>query len=65
MILSMHKATIKLLENTTLDDWKRLAEECDLNTAWIRQLIDGTIKEPGANKLQRLFLALGGKMADL
>ena len=61
----MHSATIKLLENTNLDDWKRLAEKCELTVAWIRQLRDGIINEPGANKLQRLYIALGGKMADL
>jgi hypothetical protein len=65
MTSNLLKATIELLDMTALEDWKRLATECDLTVAWIRQLVAGDIKEPGINKVERLYTALSGKTVDL
>ncbi len=65
MTSNLLKATLELLEQTALADWKRLAVKCDLTVAWIRQLIDGKIAEPGVNKIERLYNALSGKDVEL
>jgi hypothetical protein len=65
MTSTLLRATLQLLEQTALEDWKRLAKDCELNIAWIRQLKAGVITEPGINKIERLYKALGGNMADL
>lgn len=65
MTSALLRATLDLLDQTALEDWKRLAEECGLTVAWIRQLVDGKIKEPGVNKVERLYNALSGKAVNL
>lgn len=59
------KATIELLDQTNREDWKRLAEQLDVTVNWIAGVANGTIKEPGINKIERLYTALCGKSVEL
>jgi hypothetical protein len=65
MTSTLLRATLELLEQTALEDWKRLAKQCDCTVGWLRQLCDGQIKEPGVNKIERLYTALSGKSVEL
>ena len=58
-------ATLRLLKDKQLEDLKRLADDCDLTVEWLRLLKDGKIKEPGINKVERLYNALSGKSIEL
>ena len=65
MTSNLLKATLELLDATALEDWKRLAKELGVTVAWLRQLANGEIKEPGVNKIERLYTALSGKSVDV
>jgi transcriptional regulator with XRE-family HTH domain len=65
MTSNLLKTTLLLLDATALDDWKRLAKELDVTVGWLRQLANGEIKEPGVNKIERLYSALSGKTVKL
>jgi hypothetical protein len=65
MTSSLLLATKELLDKTSRESWPALAKEIDATYTWIRQLDDGLIKEPGVNKIERLYKALGGDMANL
>ena len=59
------KATVELLDQTNREDWKRLAKQLDVTVNWIADVANGQIKEPGVNKIERLYSALSGKSVEL
>jgi transcriptional regulator with XRE-family HTH domain len=65
MTSNLLKTTLELLDLTSREDHKRLAEELGVTVNWITMLIDGKIKEPGVNKIERLYVALSGKRIEL
>jgi transcriptional regulator with XRE-family HTH domain len=65
MTSNLLKRTLELLDATGLEEWKQLAKELGVTVGWLRQLANGEIKEPGVNKVERLYNALSGKIVKL
>jgi len=65
MTSSLLRATLLLLDQTALEDWKRIADQCDVSVGWLRLLCDGKVKEPGVNKIERVYCVLSGKALEL
>lgn len=55
------KATLELLEQTSRESWPALAQDIGCTYTWLVQLEKGQIKEPGINKVERLYAKLSGK----
>lgn len=58
-------ATLELLKSKSRDEMKLLAEQCDVTIEWLLLLTAGRIKEPGVNKVERLYNALSNKTVQL
>lgn len=65
MTSNLLKATRELLNDTGRDTWPALAKRINVTYAWLVQLDNDTIKEPGVNKIERLYNDLSGKSVDL
>lgn len=65
MTSSLLIATLDLLGQTAKDSWPKLAKEIGCTYTWLAQLDSGMIKEPGVNKIERLYIALGGELGKL
>lgn len=65
MTSTLLKATLELLSQTNPESWPALAKRIDVTYTWLRQLDNGLIKEPGINKIERLYCALSGKSVEL
>lgn len=65
MTSKLLKATLLLLGDTNRETWPALAKEVGCTYSWLVQLDNGLVKEPGINKIEKLFHALGGKLEDL
>jgi hypothetical protein len=65
MTSELLRATLVLLDMTASKEWPRIAKEIDVTPAWLRALCNGQIKEPGVNKIERLYCVLSGKTVEL
>lgn len=59
------KATLELLSQTSRESWPALATEIGCTYTWLVQLENGKIKEPGINKVERLYCHLSGKSFEV
>lgn len=65
MTSNLLRATLELLDQTSPETWPALAKSINVTYTWLRQLDSGLIKEPGINKIERLYTALSGKSVEL
>lgn len=65
MTSNLLRATLELLEQTSRDSWPALADKLDVTYSWLAALDAGKIKEPGVNKIERLYCILSGKNVEL
>lgn len=65
MTSSLLRATLALLEQIPKESWPALATEIGCTYTWLVQLDNGKIKEPGVNKVERLYNKLSGKTLEL
>lgn len=65
MTSNLLKATIELLEQTSRESWPAIAKKIGCTYTWMCQLDAGTIKEPGVNKIEKLYNVLSGKEVEL
>lgn len=59
------KATLKLLKGKSRDDLKPIAAKCGVTLEWLLLLQTGRIKEPGVNKIEKLYNCLSGAAVNL
>lgn len=65
MTSNLLRATLELLDATSKESWPSYAEQIGCTYTWLVQLDKGNIKEPGINKIERLYELLSGKKLDL
>lgn len=59
------RATLKLLKGKSREDLKPIALKCGVTLEWLLLLQAGNIKEPGVNKIERLYNCLSGNSVNL
>lgn len=59
------KTVQELLEQKNRDQWKELAEALGHTTNWVAMVASGQIKDPGVDKVEKLYQLLTGKKLEL
>lgn len=60
--MSLHERTLKLInERNHSITYEKIANDTGLNPVWLRYFAIGKFKDPGVNKVQKLYSYLNGK----
>lgn len=65
MTTNLLKTVRDLLDQKSRDEWKILAEELNVSLNWVAMVADSKIKDPGVDKIEKLYQLLSGKSLSL
>jgi hypothetical protein len=61
----LHQLVFDLLEQTSPEQWRAIAQKTGLKFSWIRAIAENRIPHPSASRLETLYEGLTGKAIEL